>query len=206
MKYYIQLLSAIIISSPVYCFADKPVTNTFERFNMQYSINYCRLGDGDVNGLIVKNTFNWELKSGRITAGLNFGGGKYLYKDHFHLELGGNTYTDFLKQQSMLYANVLYSIRSINSKGIALYMGIGPCLGLYSKTYYQFWYKENDVDPYILLMGDYLGGVTFGYSINLQCYIKIPQKTPFFINAGFDSLLKYQSSIFYMGLGIMLNY
>ncbi len=193
----------MLLIIPIYCFGYKPIEK--DSIDFQFSMNYSKLGDIDMDGILIKNALNIELKNSKLSLNLSFGGGQRLEKDQFYLEQNGKKYSDYLDQQSSLYLSALYSIRPINSSHLTLYFGGGPSFGYYSTNYYQFWYKENDVDPYILLMGEYQNGLSFGYAINMQIYVKSIQRFPFFVNAGFDSFFKYQSSIFYIGLGVVIK-
>ncbi len=205
MKIVFKILLLIIFIIPVLCFGDKPIANGLKKINYQYTVNYGKFGEGDLNGIIIKNSLNWELNHGRLSLNLNFGEGQYLRKDIYYLVRNNNVYTDFLDQQAYLYFDTKYSICPINTKLFSFYFGGGPALGYFSKKFYQFWYKENDSSPYILLMGEYLDGVSLGLSINVQLYVKAIKRFPIVFNAGYDSFFKYQSSIFYTGIGFAIN-
>lgn len=194
-----------MIIIPTFCFGDKPLSNELKKINYQYTVNYCRLGDGDLNGIIIKNSLNRELKYSRLSLNLSFGEGQFLKKDIFYLLQNNNVYTDFLEQQAYIYLDTKFSICPVKTNLFSFYFGGGPALGYYSKKFYQFWYKENNIDPYILLMGEYIDGVTLGLSINMQINIKAIKRLPIVINAGYDSFFKYQSSIFYAGMGFIIN-
>lgn len=193
-----------LISTSLLCVGNNNHEGIANRYNYQLSLNYARFGNIDNNAIILKNAVNKELKNGKITLGLNFGGCEHMRENFFYVNLNGNEYTDFLDHESMIYSNFLYSIRPVNSKYIKFYLGVGPSIGMFSKKYYQFWYKESDVDRHIFLMGEYQGGFDIGYSIDLQLLIKMYKENSLIIRGGYDSFAKYQS-LFYIGLGIQLH-
>jgi len=200
----LKLIIFFFVGHSINCFSSERTDQTIRSYTYQFSCNYARFGSIDKNAIILKNSINKELKNGKLSFGLNFGGGQLLRNDFFYVNHNGKEYTDFLDRESMIYSNVLYSIRPINSKFIKFYLGVGPALGYFSKKYYQFWIKESDLDRYIYLMGEYQDGFDVGYSIDVQLLIKAFNNSHLVIKGGFDSFFKYQS-LLYFGVGVQLN-